>query len=343
MSNNPVMNCVYTTSNSYAEITGISILSLLHNNSDVEQINVFVIDNQISEQNKKNLVTVARMYNRNLYFLDKPRFYEKLDFEMNTGRWHISTFFRLFMSSVLPQDIHKIIYIDSDTIIRKSLYDLYQIDLEDYIVAGVDDFRSNNYKLNIGLEPTSTYINNGFLLIDLDKWKTYDIEHQFLNFINLYKGDITYMDQGVLNGVIGKMNKVKVLPPIYNSQTVFHDFTYKHLVKLRKPEIHATEEEINLAKTDPTVVHFTSCFMSGTRPWMKKNNHPYRNEYIRYKSMSPWKDTPLLKDDRKFGKKLMTFVSNILPKFILIPIISFIHSKVYTRVRNYKQAKNKKG
>lgn len=335
------MNCVYTTSDSYAEITGISILSLFENNKNVEKLSVFVIDNGITEQNKEKMMSIANQYHRELLFLPKPDIFENLDFKMNVGRWHISTFYRLFMTKVLPETLDKVFYIDSDTIIRQSLDSLYNLDLGECIVAGADDFRSNSYRTNIGLEPDSTYINNGFLLIDLYKWRNQNIENQFLEFIIQYKGDITYMDQGVLNGVIGKMKKVYVLPPKYNSQTVFHDFKYNDLIRIRKPEQHATEEEIKEAKENPVVVHFTSCFISGTRPWMKKNNHPFRNEYLQYKEMSPWRDAPLKDDDRKFRKKLFTTVSRLTPKFVLIPIISITHSIIYPWVRNKKQKKNK--
>ena len=47
------MNIVYSSSDSYAPIAGVSIMSLLHNNTDADEINIYMIDNNISDENKK--------------------------------------------------------------------------------------------------------------------------------------------------------------------------------------------------------------------------------------------------------------------------------------------------
>lgn len=49
------MNIVYSSSDSYAPIAGVSIMSLLHNNTDADEINIYMIDNNISDENKRDL------------------------------------------------------------------------------------------------------------------------------------------------------------------------------------------------------------------------------------------------------------------------------------------------
>lgn len=331
------MIVVYSTSDSYAEITGISMLSLMENNKNATHIDIYVINNNISAVNKEHMISVVTNYGRKITFIEQPTVFDSLDFQMEVGRWHISTFFRLFLGSVLPQSINKLFYIDSDTIIRKSIEDLWHLNLGEYSVAGADDFRSDNYRRNIELDSGDTYINNGFMLIDLEKWRHQNVEHDFLNFIIKYQGNITYMDQGVLNGVLGKRKQVLELPPKYNAQTIFFDFTYEQLIKLRKPEYHASKQDFDSAVNDPTVVHFTTSFLSGLRPWMKNCKHPFVKDYIYFKSVSPWREIPLRKDDRRYGKKIMSFVSRLTPRFILIPFMSLLHSKIYPWIRNRKQ------
>lgn len=41
------MNIVYSTSNLYSSLAGISLTSLLINNTDVETINIIIMDNNI--------------------------------------------------------------------------------------------------------------------------------------------------------------------------------------------------------------------------------------------------------------------------------------------------------
>ena len=46
------MNVMYLCNDSYAMIAGISICSLLDNNSDVDEINIFLVADDITENNR---------------------------------------------------------------------------------------------------------------------------------------------------------------------------------------------------------------------------------------------------------------------------------------------------
>ena len=47
------MNIVYSADDNYARHAGISIMSLLDNNKISDIINIYIIDNGISEENRK--------------------------------------------------------------------------------------------------------------------------------------------------------------------------------------------------------------------------------------------------------------------------------------------------
>ena len=333
------MNIVYSSSDSYSQIAGISILSLLDNNKDAEEINIYLIDNKISDENRQRLEDIVAQYNRKIVFIPQPDLNKQAGIEIEVGRWNISTFFRLFLCTILPKEIDRCIYLDCDTIVRHSLKELWEDDLGDKVVAAVDDCRSDRYKTELGLSPDGTYTNNGVLLIDLKSWREMNVEKDFLEFIIAHNGNITYVDQGVLNGVLAKKNLVKVMHTKYNAMTIFFDFNFKETMKIRKPEHHLSEQEYNEAVSDPYIIHFTSCFLSGTRPWNEKNNHPFVEDYRKYKAMSPWKDFPPYEDDRKATKKAMTTICNIMPKGLMMAVISVVHSKLYPMVRSLKGKK----
>lgn len=335
------MNIVYSSSDSFSPIAGVSITSLLMNNTDTDEINIYLIDNDISEENKQKFVELVNKYHRNLVFIPKPDLNKQAGLTVDVGRWNISTFFRLFLCTILPKDIDRCIFLDSDTVIRHSLKELWEIKLNGKAVAAVDDCRSDRYKTELGLPTTSTYTNNGVMLIDLKLWREMNVEKEFIDFIIAHNGDITYVDQGVLNGVLAKKGLVKVIHTKYDAMTIFFDFNYKELLKVRKPEHHLSKKEYNETVTDPYIIHFTSCFYSGTRPWNEQNSHPFRGDYLHYKSLSPWIDSPLEPDTRKKAKKLMTKTCNIMPKGLMIASISLVHSKLYPMVRTLKGKKNK--
>lgn len=338
------MNFVYSSGELYSEICGISLTSLFENNKDAEEINVFIIDNDIGELNKNRFLELAEKYSRKITFVKRPNIEQLVDADIYTGRWDIATFFRLYLSVLLPKNIDRVIYIDCDMIIRHSLKEVYNLDLGECFVAGCDDCRSDLYRLDIGEKPGQLYINNGFMVIDLKKWRENRIDKKFTKFISDRDGDCTYMDQAPLNGVLGSQNLIYELEPKYNAQRIFFDFSYKQLLKLRKPEKHLSEEQYKVATSDPVVVHFTPTFLTGTRPWQKKDKHKFTSEYLYYKSISPWKDEPLRKDDRKFAKKTMTVICKITPKFIMIPVMSSLHAKWYPkkRIKIYEKIKASK-
>lgn len=330
------MNVVYSSSDSYSEIAGISITSLLENNRDADDVTIYVIDNDISEQNRQNLETIVERYGRTLIFLDKLNIEEISGTKINVGRWHISTFFRLFLATLLPDTVDRVMYVDCDMIIRESLRPVWEMDMAGNYAMAADDCRGERYRADIGLKPDQLYVNNGFLLIDLKAWRENNIEQKYIEFISRYEGDVTYMDQGVLNGVLGAMKLVGLLPLKYNSQTVFYDFDIEEVKKYRNPVLAYTEAQVREYTKDPAIVHFTSSFISGTRPWNIKNDHAFRGEYLHYKSMTPWKDAPLREDDRKLAKKIMTVVCQVLPTNLMLAAISVVHTTLYPMVRNFK-------
>lgn len=268
------MNVVYSSSDSYSPIAGVSICSLLHNNKDAEEINIYMIDNNISDENKKRFSDMTESFGRKIVFIPRPDLNKQTDVDIEVGRWNISTFFRLFLCTILPDSVDRCIYLDCDTVIRHSLKELWETSLGDKVVAAVDDCRSDRYKTELGLPADSTYTNNGVLLIDLKRWREMNVEKDFLDFIIAHNGNITYVDQGVLNGVLSKKGLVKVIHTKYDAMTIFFDFDFEDLMKVRRPEHHLSEQEYSEAVSDPYIIHYTSCFMSGTRPGTKTTATP---------------------------------------------------------------------
>lgn len=331
------MNVAYSTSDLYSELAATSIASLLENSKDVDEINVYVIDIGISEKHRQDLLDLAAAYGRHLEFLEDLNVEDIVHTKIDVGRWHISTFSRLFLLHVLPEGMDKIIYIDCDMIIRHSLKTLWEMDMEGTWCMSADDCRGKMYRKDIGIPMDSIYTNNGLMVIDLDAWRKNDVESKFIDFINEYHGDITYMDQGVLNGVFQPLKKVKLLPISYNAQTVCYDLGYDGLQACRKPVWAYTRDEFERGIGDPTVVHFTTCFMSGTRPWFKVDHHPYRDEFLKYRSLTAWKDDPMWDDKTPGKKKLMTKVSQTLPKPVTYGIIHVAHVWAYPIARSLKK------
>lgn len=330
------MNIIYSTSDLYSELAAVSIASVLENSKDADEINVYVIDKEISEQHKNWISDLVTEYHRNLIFLPDLDIEKISNTKIDVGRWHISTFSRLFVLHVLPSDMEKIIYIDCDMIIRHSLKRLWDMDMEGTWCMSADDCRGKMYRKDIDIPTSSIYTNNGLMVIDLDAWRQNNVEEKFVKFIQQHKGDITYMDQGVLNGVFQPIHKVKLLQIEFNAQTACYDLGYDGLQACRKPVWAYSKEEFNKGIADPTIVHFTTCFLSGTRPWFKEDKHLYREEFLRYRSLTGWRDEPQWDDPTPKKRKMMTTVCKALPKRLMYFFISIAHVYMYPLTRMLK-------
>ncbi len=330
------MYIAYSSSDLYSELAATSMASVLENNKDVKDITFFVIEKGITEEHKKGITAMVESYNRKVVFLPEVDAEKISNTKIEVWKWHISAYARLFILHVIPPEVSRLIYIDCDTIVRKSLADLWSLDLDECWIAGADDCRGTLYRKNLGLSNKSSYMNSGVMLIDLDAWRKNNVEREFISFIKKYDGNITYLDQGVLNGVLNAKGKVKILPIKYNSQAACYYLGYEGLELCRKPVWYYKKKDFNNDISDPTVVHFTSCFYAGTRPWEKKDNHPYRSEFLKYRALTPWKASALWESKSSKIKKVETRIIQILPRKLVFLVVRLFHVYLFPTMRNVK-------
>lgn len=267
---------VYCTDNNFALVCMTSMVSVLENKED-ETIHFYVIDNKITSENKLKIKTMVSQYsNATINFVAFPNL-EKIfstSIKYNNRHVSISTFGRLFISLVLPQNIARVIYLDCDTIVLRSLKGLYKCDLKNKIIAGVDDCKSIKYRWVLGLPEEAPYINGGVLLIDMDKWRENMCENQMIDYLEKHKGRVHFEDQGTLNAVLSK--QICLLPMRYNVMTHNYDLTYEELCKFRKPVVKYSKEEVESSKNNPIIIHYTSDFLTEARVWETSTKHKKR-------------------------------------------------------------------
>ncbi len=329
------MDILYSNSDSYAFLTGISILSLLENNRASDSIHIYIMDNHISEVNRAKLVEVVHNYGRQISFVPMPDMKELTGQEINTRRWNISTFGRLYMASALPETVHRVLNIDCDTIILDSIEPLWDTDIGGKVFGGMLECINDRYRRNVGKKPGDYYLNGGVVYLNLDEVRSGDYEKKFTDYIKKYGSSLAYLDQDVLNGVVPNEKKA-VLPMRYNVISIYFYATYKQVLKIRRAKDFYSKKEFDASVKNPGLVHFTTCFLDGLRPWIGGNAHPYRKDFLRYKAMSPWVDEPMWEDKRSsFGKFKTAFVKKA-PRCFICEVASVLHGVVVPN-RNLKK------
>ncbi len=124
------INVVYQFNEKYVPYAGVSMTSLLVNNVDAENINVYVLGEGISEDSKTLLEKTVLKYGRNVYFPETAGLIKRFkEMGMIPYRGAYSVYLRLFFTEILDIAGKRVIYLDSDTIMDGNLLPLVNYDL----------------------------------------------------------------------------------------------------------------------------------------------------------------------------------------------------------------------
>ena len=334
------MYVIYHSSDLFAEVTGVSMISLFENNKEMENIHVLYIERGMSDKNKQLLNSIAERYNRELEFMEMPNWSEKLNIELKSSKagWLGFGYNRLFLTEYIPEDVDRVLYLDSDTVIEGSLDELWNTDMDGYYLAAVDDCLSSKYRDIVGLTGEGNYCNAGMLLVNLNKWREDNITEAFIKMIYDNNGYFVFNEQSILNSIFSE--KIKILPQKYNVNSLVYLFSYKELMRLRRPyNFPYSEDDLKQARENPVITHFTGNFYVHRRPWIENSDHPHKEAYLKYRAMTPWSSFPLMKAKEDSKSKIYESVCKVFPRALMISIVSLIYN--YVRPISFNRKKKK--
>ena len=321
-----ILNVLYQSDNNYAEVTGVSIVSLLENNKMMSQINVYLLNDNIAKENLERLQTCCDTYDRTLIIVDTKEILQKLkDLKVEPYKNTYTTYFKLFAIKNLELSTDRILQLDGDTVINHSLEELLEIDLSQKVCAATYDCILNEYKPLVGIPETETYYNCGVLLINQPFWREYKCEEKITNHLLKVRNRYFTVDQDIINVLF--RDKIKYLHLKYNFNSGFYIYGIKESIKIYnlKPEYYSAKSLIEEAYQDPYIYHCMGA-MTG-RPWEQNNIHPQNEIYNKYLELSPWKDIPKKVKQYSWLFRVQRGLYQILPS----PIYSPIHRIVLKR------------
>lgn len=303
----------------YLPFLGTALSSLLENNKEFKKITIHILSNSISTENQTRLKTFVNSYKRDCIIYDMSNIEELLG-GLKVETIAISSYSRLFLTEILPKEVDKIIYLDCDSLIVSSYKKLWELDIEDYLVAGVEDIVPLNFKTSLNLEKDTRFINAGMMLMNIKKLREENWMLKIRDFIKGFSEEIPHHDQGVVNALFH--DKILILDPKYNCMTPFFLMSSNELVKLYDLNDYYNDIELAEAIDNPVFVHLTPSFLK--RPWVKGSRHPMVEKYLFYLSKTPWSDFKLQEDKRKLKIKFVAFLFRVLPFKLFYLILRLI-------------------
>lgn len=294
----------YSCNDGYVMQTGISLISLLENNKNFENITIYLISKNISNENIEVLKNISSQYHRKLIIIN----FDDIAYDLSVssvGR-HIETIYTKIFFSRIP-DLDKVFYIDSDTIVTGSLSGLWDIDLDGYYMGMVETYTGNEARIQLGMHDKSPFYNDGVALCNVEYCRKNHLIDKCNQLIQSFDGNPPVLSEGVIN----KVCEGEILPisPKYNMMAGLYQ-----LIKLNSryvsDRIGYSETELIESANHPTVIHFLSGFYN--RPWNKGCKHPLKHEFYKYKEMSPWKNVGLKKVSLPIKLKILGYILHLV-------------------------------
>ena len=281
------MNIVYTTDRTFLPQTAAGITSVCENNRKAGRIWFFIFFLQVTEEEQKRLNAHVHAYAgdhriREVIWTDLKDMNSWFDFSFDTSGWNPIVLARLLMGQLLPKDVHRVLYLDGDTIVRKSLAGLWHQDLCGAVLgACMEPTCSRKRKEMLGLSG-KPYYNAGVLLADLDAWREQKTGEEIIRFYKEQGGRLFANDQDAINGCL--KDRILPLSVAYNYHNTYDIYRYRLLEKNCDYPV-PSRKELERIRKDPCIVHF----LGEERPWREGNKHRFRDEYLYYLSLTPWK------------------------------------------------------
>jgi lipopolysaccharide biosynthesis glycosyltransferase len=275
-----VLDICFASSGTYAPYMGVALASVLSSKLADEFCRFHILDDGIKDEDKRKLSSLHEQYS------DFSISYYPIDgevlskFPMVDAHWNRTTYARLFMGSLLPKEVTRLIYLDCDVFVRKSLYNLFSVDLGKNLLGGVEDFGAMLLARK-GAHPWPwhqyTYINAGVLLVDLARWREEGSEEKILSYLQKNSEPLQFADQDAINFVFCK--QIKNLSCKWNGQVSWLLYKWNTFPKIKKYR--------NLLNTCP-IVHFAS----PAKPWvLHSGKHKNTLEYQAFMAKTPWADS----------------------------------------------------
>lgn len=323
------LNVLYLTDNNYAVFAGVSITSMFKNNKSIEKFHVYIIDDDIANENKEKLLKLGEQYGHEIIFLDLTEGIRTLE-KVGAPKYRNSytTYLKLFTFNLLPDSVKRIFFIDSDAVIVDDLGEMIDIDMEGCMIGAVRDGISHPYKMALGFDANDSWFNMGVMLVDVEKWKK---DHAQEKIVQQLKKRAAYIavDQDLLN--ITQHGNIMTLHPRYNATPHHYVYNEKDFRKAFPQGGFYESYEIMEEAQDKSVIRHFERFV-GESAWHKNTIHPYASLFDEYLEESLWSDYEKKPAKLSLILKIENILYRVLPKkiFVYIYAMAFKHHLLST-------------
>ncbi|WP_353475866.1 glycosyltransferase family 8 protein (plasmid) [Salipiger sp. H15] len=190
-------------------------------------------------------------------------------------------YLRLLAAEILPPEVTRFVYLDSDLVVVDDIRELWQTDLGDTLLAAapdyprLQDFMRREHREGLGIPLEATYVNSGVLVVDAARWRAEGMAEVFMGYIREKHERLSFYDQDAINAVLA--GRITLLDPRWNIQARMFQVGRRFMPE----DFDATLE----ARQHPAIIHFTG----SEKPWKFRARTPKKQLYFRHLEQTAWR------------------------------------------------------
>ncbi len=193
----------FAADDKYTKFMMVTMRSIIDNISPKKIYRFYVLHTDISEENQ---LLVKRMEKSNcrIIFVNVARELKRIEKKISIRDYYTSTtYYRIFIADMFPE-YDKVLYVDSDTIVREDIAGLYQYELGNNYIGAVRDqlvvqteLYGDYVEKVLGIS-RGAYFNAGVVLINCEAFRKKNMLKKFMDLLSTYTF-VVAQDQDYLN------------------------------------------------------------------------------------------------------------------------------------------------
>ncbi|MBP2462074.1 MULTISPECIES: glycosyltransferase [unclassified Rhizobium] len=306
-----VLNIVFASDAEYIPYTAVTLASIVKNYTGTLPIRVFLLlDEMLLPEEVERIESLNSIGKFELVqiVVDAAKF---RNIKTSDGI-SIATYYRLLLHNILPTDVEKVLYLDSDLIIQSSLDELFTFPMKGHIFAGVEDTISKTYNKKFGIQTDGRHINAGVMLINMNIMRSIGFDDILSLYLSSNRYRLMLGDQQIIAELFH--GAITYLPLKWN----VHGSMFNPNWATSHAGVENTMEQKQAASAiqSPAIIHYTL----KRKPWISLE-HPKSATWFSYLSLTPYQSLiPKPVSDSKSPTKKVTPKTQPLrskPKFSL--------------------------
>lgn len=254
----------------YVPYVSALLLSMKAHFSRCHNYDILIMTRNISNISQVHLADIcSECQNVKVRFINVSRFSKQFENLFLRGHFALETYFRLLMPELMP-GYKKVLYLDCDIIVNADLAELYETDVDGYLLAAAHDadtaglyngFEPNkkNYMDNVlKIKKPYEYFQAGVILFNLEMFRASYTSQEMLAFAASNQWEL--LDQDVLNYLA--QGRYKAVDMAWNLMTDWRRIRIPEIIS-RAPKYLA--DEYMKAHANPKIIHYAG----PDKPWQQ--------------------------------------------------------------------------